>query len=75
MKYEVVRFFIDLCDNNHTYNVGDTFPRNGMVVSNERIKELSGPNNRQKVPLIKEITPAVEEVKPKRKTTKKKKEK
>ena len=80
MKYEVIHFFIDLCDHNHAYNVGDTFPRTGVVVSDERIKELSGSNNRQKVPLIKEIAPPVEEVKPpaeevkpKRRTTKKKK--
>lgn len=75
MKYEVVHFFIDLCDDNHTYNVGDKFPRSGMEVSDERIKELSGSSNRQGIPLIKEVTPPVEKVKPKGKTTSKKKKK
>lgn len=64
MKYEVIHFFVDLLDNNHAYNVGDTFPHKGMEVSEKRIKELSGSNNKQGVPLIKEI-------KPKKTTTKK----
>lgn len=66
MKYEVIKTFADLQDNRHLYNVGDTFPHEGTEVSEDRLKELSGYNNRLGTPLIKEI-------KPKSKTTKKKK--
>lgn len=55
MKYEVIHFFTDLQDFSHPYNVGDLFPREGMRVSEERIKELSSNQNRQKKPLIKMV--------------------
>lgn len=58
--YKVIRFFTDLQDNRHPYNVGDVYPRDGLVVSKKRIEELAGPNNRQRRPLIK----LVEEEKP-----------
>lgn len=51
--YEVIRTFYDLTDNNFVYNVGDTFPRVGLEVSQDRIEELSGNNNKQGTPLIK----------------------
>ncbi len=51
--YEVIHFFTDLQDNNYPYNVGAIFPRNGLNVNKERLKELSSSNNRQKKPLIK----------------------
>ena len=50
--YKVVKKFADLQDNNHIYNEGDTFPRDGVKVSAERIAELSGSENKQGVPLI-----------------------
>lgn len=50
--YKVIKYFIDLHDANHPYNVGDDFPRSGVRVSDERIAELAGSNNRQKQPLI-----------------------
>ena len=50
--YRVIRFFTDMQDNDYPYNEGDTFPRDGLTVSKSRIAELSGPNNRQKEPLI-----------------------
>lgn len=53
--YEVIRYFEDLKDNNYPYNVGDIFPHDGFSVSKERIKELSGSENRQRTPLIKKI--------------------
>lgn len=55
MEYKVIHFFTDLQDFSHPYHVGDTFPRHGMRVSEERLKELSGNNNRQHKPLIKMI--------------------
>lgn len=58
MKYEVIKRFVDLQDNNFAYNSGDTFPRDGLEVSTDRILELSTANNKRRTPLIK----AVEEV-------------
>ncbi len=50
--YRVVKFFTDLQDGDHPYHVGDSFPRDGVEVTEDRIKELSGKYNRQGVPLI-----------------------
>lgn len=55
MSYKVIHFFTDLQDYNHPYNVGDTFPRDGFKVSEERLKELSSNKNKQNKPLIKLI--------------------
>lgn len=54
MAYKVVKYFTDLYDNNYPYDVGDTFPRQGLEVGKGRIAELSGKNNRQGCPLIEE---------------------
>ncbi len=51
--YKVICYFTDLQDNKYPYNVGDVFPRDGLSVSKERLKELSGKNNKQHKPLIK----------------------
>lgn len=51
--YEVIHYFTDLQDNEYPYNAGDIFPRDGLTVSEERLSELSGSNNRQNKPLIK----------------------
>lgn len=70
MGYKVIHYFEDLQDFNHPYKVGDTFPRLGMVVTEERLKELSGSNNKQGKPLIEKVEVLVEEaeeVKPRRK--------
>ena len=56
MKYKVIRYFRDLQDDNYLYHEGDIFPRDGMSVSSERIKELSSVNNKQKTILIEAIT-------------------
>lgn len=55
MEYEVIHFFTDLQDNSHPYSPGDKFPRGGMVVTENRLRELSGNGNRQRKPLIKKI--------------------
>lgn len=52
MAYRVIRRFYDLNDSACEYNVGDSYPRTGLVVSDSRIKELSGNKNRLKTPLI-----------------------
>lgn len=50
--YKAIKFFADLQDNNHVYNVGDIFPRKGLEVSEARLAELSGYKNKQWEPLI-----------------------
>lgn len=55
MGYEVIHYFTDLQDFNHPYKVGDVFPRLGMNVTEERLKELSSKNNKQGKPLIEKV--------------------
>lgn len=50
--YKVIKYFTDLHDNDHPYNVGDIFPRSGVTVSDERLAELAGSNNKRGEPLI-----------------------
>lgn len=50
--YKVIKYFVDLKDNNHEYNAGDVYPREGYTPTAERIAELSGSDNLQKQPLI-----------------------
>ena len=53
--YKVINYFTDLTDKNRPYNVGDTFPRDGLEVSEERLAELAGSNNKQGKPLIEKV--------------------
>ena len=53
--YRVIKYFSDLQDNDHEYNVGDIYPHNKKKVSASRIKELSTDKNRQGVPLIEKV--------------------
>ena len=55
MRYTVLRHFTDLQDDNFHYVDGAVYPRHGYTPSEERIKELSGNNNKQGVPLIKAV--------------------
>ncbi|MCI8632514.1 MAG: hypothetical protein HFE64_03395 [Lachnospiraceae bacterium] len=50
--YKVIKFFTDLHDADYPYQVGDQFPRPGIEVTENRIAELSGSDNKQGVPLI-----------------------
>ena len=50
--YQVIRHFVDLQDRDYPYYVGDTFPRQGLIVNDTRILELSGSGNKQGVHLI-----------------------
>ena len=50
--YTVIRYFTDLQDNDYAYEVGDTYPREGLSPTEERIAELSGSDNKQGTPLI-----------------------
>ena len=57
--YKVIKRFADLQDNNYIYDPADascnTYPRKGLKVSDERIAELSGKDNKQGAPLIEKI--------------------
>lgn len=59
--YKVIKAFTDLHDNDYPYSVGDVFPRNGITVSEKRLKELSGSDNKQGTPLIRETEDPVAE--------------
>ena len=59
--YQVIKYFTDLQDNDHEYNVGDIYPHNKKKVSASRIKELSTDKNRQGVPLIEKVEEPIEE--------------
>ena len=61
--YKVVSYFTDLQDANHTYNIGDTYPRNGLTVTAERIAELAGKSNLRGMPLIEEVQEKADKVK------------
>ena len=69
--YKVIKFFTDLQDDNHPYNVGDIFPRKGLKVTEERLLELSSGSNKQGVALIEKVD-EVEKTTKKKPTTKKK---
>lgn len=64
MMYKVIKYFTDLHDNDYPYKVGDTFPRQGITVTEGRIAELAGSNNKQGQPLIVLVDTAAEAEKP-----------
>ena len=59
--YKVIKYFKDLQDNLHPYNIGEEYPRKGFKVSKERITELASNKNLQGVPLIEKIEEKAEE--------------
>ena len=65
--YRVKVYFTDLQDGGRPYKVGDAFPRQGLEVSEKRIRELSTHDNKRGIPLIEEIkdTPKVKKEAPK----------
>lgn len=63
--YKVIKYFTDLQDDNHPYNVGDDYPREGLKVTKERIEELSSDRNKRKAPLIEIAASQEEEEEPK----------
>ena len=67
--YKVLTYFTDLQDKGYPYNEGDIFPREGLTVSEARLKELSSTNNRRKEILIELVAEEVQkEPKPLTKT-------
>lgn len=69
--YQVLEMFADLQDHNHIYQPGDSFPREGLSVSPERLAELAGKENKRKRPVIAEQQEEgqQEEEQPAKKTT------
>ena len=55
MSYRVISRFADLADGKYLYNAGDVFPREGFSVSQKRLEELAGSDNRAGRPLIERI--------------------
>ena len=53
--YKVIKAFTDLHDEDYPYSVGDSFPRVGINVTEKRLKELSGCENKQGMPLIEKV--------------------
>lgn len=63
--YKVVSRFADLQDKNFIYEVGDVYPRDGVDVSDERIKELASTANKTGKALIEKIAKSIKaEVEP-----------
>lgn len=60
-QYRVVHKFKDLEDNGYIYEVGDIYPRQGVIVSKERFAELKTDKNKIGKPLIKAERKAKEE--------------
>ena len=67
--YKVLTYFTDMQDKNYPYNEGDIFPRDGLKVSEARLKELSSTNNKRGIKLI-ELVEEKEEVQEETKYTK-----
>lgn len=53
--YRAIVRFADLKDGGHIYEAGEQYPRPGFVVSDERLAELAGSDNRMGYPLIKAV--------------------
>lgn len=70
--YKAITSFIDLQDNSYKYHAGDTFPRDGIKVSEERIEELLTDKNRRHKPMIEEIKEEVSVKEETKKSTPKK---
>ena len=71
--YKVVADFKDLRDGGYEYKVGDTYPRQGMAVSGERVIALSTPTSGRGA-LIEEVVvnePPIEDEKSKKKAKQK----
>lgn len=53
--YKVISTFADLNDHKHIYHPGDTFPRDGVEVSEDRIRALLGSKNLTGHPVIEAV--------------------
>lgn len=53
--YKVIKAFGDIEDNYYMYREGDTYPRKGKEVEEERCKSLASSSNLMGEPLIKKV--------------------
>lgn len=63
LMYRAIETFVDLQDDRYKYHAGEIYPRDGIEVTEARVKELSGRGNASGHPLIMEVD---EPKKPKR---------
>lgn len=74
MRYVAAVDFADINDDFRMYKAGEEYPRPDLIVSEKRLAELAGSDNRAGYPLIKvdgaEEAPAKVPDKPKRATRK-----
>lgn len=56
--YKAIVGFTDLQDNFYRYEPGDIFPREGAQVSEYRIAQLAGSDNKQGKPVIEAVSKA-----------------
>lgn len=59
--YKVICSFADSCDDGNVYLTGDTYPREGLEPSEERIIELASTANGRGFPVIEKVDDPVEE--------------
>jgi hypothetical protein len=64
--YKAITHFTDLQDNNHKYQAGDIFPRDGYNPSKSRVAELLSNKNKQGKPVITEVVEEAPVDKPKK---------
>lgn len=57
--YRAIVAFADSCDDGYVYRTGDTYPREGLEPTAERIIELTGTANGRGFPVIEEVQEAV----------------
>ena len=70
--YKVVRDFRDLMDGGYFYHAGDSFPRIGLGVDSDRLKELSTNENKSHCVLIQWVEDEVTEPKKEKEKVRKK---
>ena len=51
-EFTVLSYFVDAQDEGRVYHSGDTYPRQGLKLTKERIEALSTRNNAMGIPLI-----------------------
>lgn len=75
MLYRATEFFQDKTDGLHKYYAGDTFPREGLTVSEERLAELSSNRNVRRRPVIAAVAEASADAEPKKEQKKRSRKK
>lgn len=55
MAYKAKVTFADLKDGKRLYLAGETFPRDGLIVTDERLAYLAGSDNLMGYPLIEKV--------------------